>query len=92
MLIVQVTSACAKNPTRDAVISKNDGSFDISVLQTVPQETGDTTDAPNTTDGQDGHDVSTSYESLKFESSFFSTDGSVEFSLNIDQSIIPLSN
>ena len=88
LLVALVTSACAKNPTQDAVISKNDGSFDISVLQTEPQKTGDTTDAPNTTDGQDGHDVSTLYESLKFESSFFSTDGSVEFSLNIDQSII----
>lgn len=72
VLMTGSLSACAPKPTQDVVISKNDGSFDISVLQTEPSKSEDTTEATRC---------------IQYTESFTSTDGSVEFSFDINQDI-----
>lgn len=69
IMIVLMLCGCAANPDKDAVVSKNNGSFDAGVIQSAtapaqPQE-------------------------VYISESFTSTDGSVEFSLNLDQTLIP---
>ena len=72
VLMAGSLSACAPKPTHDGVISKNDGSFDISVLQTEPSKSEYTMEATRC---------------IQYTELFTSTDGSVEFSFNIDQNI-----
>lgn len=82
-LLVLVTanlSACAPSPTQNVVTSKNDGAFDISVLETAPDKADNATeDAAHTMTGDPKY--------IQYTESFTSTDGSVEFSFNIDQDI-----
>lgn len=77
VLMAGSLSACAPKPTHDVVISKNDGSFDISVLQTEPSKSEYTTEATRR---------------IQYTELFSSTDGSVEFSFNIDQNISDQAN
>ena len=49
-LLVLVTanlSACAPSPTQNVVTSKNDGAFDISVLETAPDKADNATEDPS---------------------------------------------
>lgn len=82
LLTILNMSACVTNPVEDVVVNKNDDSFDISILQTVPSNYDDSDATTNETD------VSIAYKSIQYIESFSSTDKSVEFAFNIDQSII----
>ena len=69
VLCIAILTACAANPDRDAVISKNDGAFDASLIQTAT--------VPNVP------------QHVEVTEEFTSTDGSVEFTMQLDQTIIP---
>lgn len=93
LFLAVVLSACAPNPTQEIVINKNDGSFDIGVLQTDPGKAGDATNALDETNTTAVTDTTVPteaavYKSIQHTESFASTDKSVEFTFNIDQSII----
>ncbi len=93
LFLTVVLSACAPNPTQEIVINKNDGSFDIGVLQTDPGKAGDATNALDETAATDVTDTTVPteaavYKAIQHMEPFTSTDKSVEFAFNIDQSII----
>ena len=69
VLCIAILTACAANPDRDAVVSKNDGTFDANLIQTatVPNEP----------------------QHVEVTEEFTSTDGSVEFTMHLDQTIVP---
>lgn len=71
-----ILTACAANPEKNVVVSKNDGSFDVNVVQsaTKPAESQDTL----------------ADETVQYTNSFTSTDGSVEFTIDIDEEITAL--
>ena len=71
-----ILTACAANPEKNVVVSKNDGSFDVNVVQsaTKPAESQDTP----------------ADETVQYTNSFTSTDGSVEFTIDIDEEIAVL--
>ena len=64
--------SCAANPEQDVVISKNDGSFDVNVVQSATQPAGQNESAT---------------QNVSYTDSFTSTDGSVQFQLSIDDTI-----
>lgn len=70
-LAVTMLCGCQANPDKDVVISKNDGAFDSALLQTAPT-------AP---------DDQAQTQRVQVSDTFTSTDGSVQFSLNVDQDI-----
>lgn len=72
ILCLTILTACAANPEQAVVISKNDGSFDANVVQSATQPTG-----------QSG----TATQNVNYTNSFTSTDGSVHFSMNINEEI-----
>lgn len=72
ILCLTILTACAANPEQAVVISKNDGSFDANVVQSATQPTG-----------QSG----TATHNVNYTNSFTSTDGSVHFSMNINEEI-----
>lgn len=63
--------ACQKNPAQNVVTSKNDGSFDVNVVQSATE--------------QEGAETTETTEMLAYNDTFYSTDGTVEFSLDIHQ-------
>ena len=65
--------SCAANPEQDVVISKNDCSFDVNVVQSATQPAGQNESAT---------------QNASYTDSFTSTDGSVNFSLNINKEIV----
>lgn len=72
-LCLTILTACAANPEQEVVISKNDGSFDVNVIQTATQPA-------------DQIEITT--QNVSFTDSFTSTDGSVYFSLIINEDIV----
>ncbi len=88
VLCIAILTACAANPDKEVVISKNDGSFDANVVQsaTNPTEpsvisTEDVSQNPSeaTEDG--------SFINLQYTNQFTSTDGTVAFRINIAEDI-----
>lgn len=69
VLCFAILAACAANPDRNAVVSKNDGAFDANVIQTAT--------VPNVP------------QHVEVTEEFTSTDGSVEFTMRLDQTIVP---
>lgn len=74
ILCFTILTACAANPEQEVVISKNDGSFDVKVVQSAT--------SPTASNGGEG-----TTQNVKCNETFFSTDGSVEFTLDIDTHI-----
>lgn len=74
ILILSLLSGCQASPEKDAVVSKNDGSFQKRIYQTNPPE-GDTQAAQPS--------------KIQCSESFTSTDGSVSFNIQIDEEITP---
>ena len=73
ILCFTILTACAANPEQEVVISKNDGSFDVNVVQSATQP---------------ADQVEITTQNFSFTDSFTSTDGSVNFSLNINEDIV----
>lgn len=69
VLCIAILTACAANPDRDAVVSKNDGTFDANLIQTAT--------VPNVP------------QHVEVTEEFASTDGSVDFIMRLDQTIVP---
>ncbi len=68
VLCIAILTACAANPDREVVISKNDGSFDANVVQSATNPTG-------------------TAQAVQYTDSFSSTDGTVDFTMNIDTEV-----
>ena len=72
ILCFTILTACAANPEQNVVISKNDGSFDVNVVQSATQP---------------ADQVEITTQNVSYTDSFTSTDGSVQFQLSIDDTI-----
>lgn len=72
ILCFSILTACAANPEQDVVISKNDGSFDVNVVQSATQP---------------AKQNESTTQNVSYTDSFTSTDGSVQFQLSIDDTI-----
>lgn len=70
--------ACQKSPEHNIVTSKNDGSFDINVVHSATEST-------NIAEDENGTLGTT--QKFTYSNTFFSTDGTVEFIMNIDKDI-----
>ncbi len=83
-LSVSFLSACAANPTQSVVTSKNDGSFDIGILQSAAtsENIADAALVPETDAMEE-----TKTSLFQWQSQFSSTDGTVEFKMNINEEI-----
>lgn len=71
IVMVALLSGCQKAPPNSSVISKNDGSFDVAVIQSAPKS-----------------EESTSSTICQRQERFMSTDGTIEFTLNVNEEII----
>ena len=69
LVLLLLLTACVANPDQEVVISKNDGSFDVNVVQSADQD-------------------KITKQNVRFTDSFTSTDGSVNFTLNINEDIV----
>ena len=76
IVCLAVLTACAANPEKEVVTSKNDGSFDANVVLS----------ATKPAEGQDAP----ANQRVQYTDSFSSTDGSVEFTIGIDEEITAL--
>lgn len=76
IVCLAVLTACAANPEKEVVTSKNDGSFDANVVLSA-------------TKPAEGQDASAN-QRVQYTESFSSTDGSVEFTIGIDEEITAL--
>lgn len=81
VLVVFLLCGCQKSPENDSIISKNDGSFDINVLQTAtkPETQEDSMLAENPTSTEEANHS----HSNQYNEHFNSTDGTVEFTMNV---------
>ena len=75
ILCFSILTACAANPEQEVVVSKNDGSFDVNLVQSATSPTASI----------NGEETA---QNVKYNETFFSTDGSVEFTFDIDTDII----
>lgn len=73
VLCLTILTACAANPEQAVVISKNDGSFDANVALSATKPT-------------EGQETPTG-QRVQYTDSYTSTDGSVEFTWNIDTEV-----
>ena len=76
ILCILLLTDCAPNPEKEVVTSKNDGSFDANVVQSA------TTPSEEQGSGEERNTIT-----VQYTDSFTSTDGTVEFTLNIDKEI-----
>lgn len=82
LFLTLLLCACQKSPEKDSIVSKNDGSFDINVIQSA-------TDPEYSIEGTAETEEVTSEEptespELYYESDFTSTDGTVNFSFGFE--------
>lgn len=85
ILCFAILAACAANPAQEVVISKNDCSFDIKVIQSATESpTQHDTQAETATDPSS---ETLDYSTILYEDTFSSTDGTVEFTIMIDEGI-----
>ena len=86
-LSVFILSACQPSPTQDIITSKDDDSFDINTLESIPNtKSGNAEDVTiplNESDRKPESEASV----FQWQSEFSSTDGSVIFITNIQQEI-----
>lgn len=88
LVLAFLLSGCQSSPEKSSVISKRDGSFDISVIQsaTMPESgkeaTTPSSESEPTIIGQDNE--TTPAKTLSHSSQFSSTDGTVVFNMGID--------
>ena len=80
LFFILLLTACASNPEKEVVTSTQDGSFDISILESSPDITTNSNEDVAPT-------ASSEAKYIQYTESFTSTDGSVEFYFNFDQDI-----
>ena len=83
LLIPLVLCGCQEAPEHNPVVSKNDGSFDISIVQSATESS-----APGETVSDEDYNVQnnvTSYTRIQHWEEFSSTDKSVDFCIDIDK-------
>ena len=83
ILCFTILTACAANPEQEVVISKNDGSFDVNVVQSATEPT----DIHPTSDATTENNTN----SFQHTDTFASTDGSAEYFMEISEDIPQIS-
>lgn len=73
LLILWTLSACQASPEKSVVVSKNDGSFDVRVVQSAETVSSD----------KSVESASSPNSEFQHKSAFSSTDGTVSFTMNI---------
>lgn len=79
--VLAFLTACQKSPESGVVVSKNDGSFDVSVIQSATEATKPT---QNDTASEEVVLETEPSPSYYFEQDFSSSDGSVTFQMRLD--------
>lgn len=80
LIVLLLTCGCQKNPNGNLVVSKNDGSFDISIIQSA-------SDAETTHENKVSSENSEVDNSFRYNNIFVSTDKTVEFNIALDTDI-----
>lgn len=73
---------CQQSPDKNSVVSKNDGTFDISVIQSATRPQASAEVDPNTKEPSVAEEIPTKKSTYK--DNFFSTDGTVAFTINLE--------
>lgn len=73
IICAAIMTGCVSNPAQEVVVNKNDGSFDANVIQTATESVD-----------SDGADTT---QMVHYSESFTSTDGTVDFLMNINEYI-----
>lgn len=76
---------CQQSPDKSSIVSKNDGSFDISVVQSATRPVGFAEGNSNPEITSDAEEIPT--EKYTYKDKFSSTDGTVAFTVNIEKDI-----
>ena len=79
--VLAFLTACQKSPESGVVVSKNDGSFDVSVIESATEATKPT---QNDTASEEVVLETEPSPSYYFEQDFSSSDGSVTFQMRLD--------
>lgn len=92
VLSVMLLTGCAENPKEEAVVSKNDGSFDIGIVQSATEPTNDINTATVPSEDSTINEAEPPKELFQYHSQFMSSDNTVEFTidLNADISDLPM--
>lgn len=83
IIAVSLLCGCQQAPSEEVVISKNDGSFDINMVKSATEATNEQTEMATESTSANGNTTQT----VQYIESFFSTDGSVKFEMNITEAI-----
>lgn len=76
---------CQQSPNKSPVVSKNDGSFDINVVQSATRPEGSAEVDPNTRITSSVEEIPT--QKYTYRDNFSSTDGTVAFTMNLEMDI-----
>ena len=92
VLSVMLLTGCAENPKEEAVVSKNDGSFDIGIVQSATEPGNEATIATEPSENLSVTETEPPKEFFQYNSQFMSSDNTVEFTidLNADISDLPM--
>ncbi len=87
VLILFLLCACQRTPDTPAVIGKNDGSFDISVIQSATKPEGSSDISVDPSEAAEGYTEDDGYAHFQYTNQFTSTDGTVAFSIDLSEEI-----
>lgn len=92
VLSIMLLTGCAENPKQEVVVSKNDGSFDIGIVQSATVPTNDINTATVPSEDSTINEAEPPKELFQYHSQFMSSDNTVEFTidLNADISDLPM--
>lgn len=91
-LILSVTTlaSCAANPDQPIVISKNDGSFDIGIVQSVSEPRNEVNLTTSPVESPTIDETTQPEPLFQYQSQFSSSDNSVDFTIDINTNLADL--
>lgn len=90
LLMTFFVCGCQKNPDTNAVISKNDGSFDIKVIQSATETIQESYDNHNRSENGTLIETEPTQYQFKYQSQFTSSDNSVDFTIDLHTNLTDL--
>lgn len=83
MLSVTMLASCAANPDQPIVISKNDGSFDIGIVQSVSEPLNEENPTTSHVESPTIDEITQPEPLFQYQSQFTSSDNTVDFTIDL---------
>ncbi len=83
MLSVTMLASCAANPDQPIVISKNDGSFDIGIVQSVSEPLNEENQTTYPVEAPTIDEITQPDPLFQYQSQFTSSDNTVDFTIDL---------